>query len=87
MRNLSTQVPETLVTTAVDATPDTRTIMPSPSIMPLVSAVFTSIMLASSIFSPWAVVWGTIPVVAALTIWFWPRKKETKHHLALEKPP
>jgi cytochrome c oxidase subunit 1 len=27
----------------------------------------------SSIFTPWAVVLGTLPVAAALTAWFWPK--------------
>ena len=75
------------MTTAVDALPDARNAMPSPTPWPLIAALFTSIMLISSIFTPWAVVWGSIPVVIALTIWFWPTKHETKKHLALEKPP
>ena len=29
----------------------------------------------------------TIPIVIALTIWFWPTKRETRQHVALEKPP
>jgi cytochrome c oxidase subunit 1 len=87
VRRLSTQVPEVLLTTAIDAIPDVRNAMPTPTPWPLVAAVFTSIMLISSIFTPWAVVWGTVPVVIVLTIWFWPTKKETKKHIALEKPP
>jgi cytochrome c oxidase subunit 1 len=87
VRGLSTKVPEVLLTTAVDALPDVRNAMPSPTPWPLIAAVFTSIMLISSIFTPWAVAWGSIPVVIALTVWFWPTKQETKQHLALEKPP
>ena len=87
VRGLSTQVREVLVTTAIDAVPDIRNAQPSPSIWPLIAAVFTSIMLIWSIFSPWAMVWGAIPVTIALTIWFWPTKRETRKHVALEKPP
>ena len=36
-------------------------------------AIATSVMLISSIFSPWAVVWGSIPVAIALIGWFWPK--------------
>jgi cytochrome c oxidase subunit I len=87
VRGLSTQVPEVLVTTAIDARPDIRNAMPTPTLWPLIAAAFTSVMLIASIFTPWAVVWGTIPVAAALTIWFWPTRRETKQHLMLEKAP
>jgi cytochrome c oxidase subunit 1 len=30
-------------------------------------------MLIWSIFSPWAVVWGSIPIAATLIGWFWPK--------------
>ena len=30
-------------------------------------------MFIGSIFTPWAVVWGSIPVAIAVTIWFWPK--------------
>jgi len=30
-------------------------------------------MLISSIFSPWAVVWGSVPIAVALIGWFWPK--------------
>jgi hypothetical protein len=52
-----------------------------------VGAVFTTIMFVSSIFTPWAVVWGTALVVIPLTLWFWPTKGETAKHLELEKRP
>ena len=85
VHGLSTRVPEVLVTTAIDAIPDHRDAFPTPSIWPLIAAVATSIMLTASIFTPWAVVWGTIPVVIALTIWFWPTDEEARQHRALER--
>jgi cytochrome c oxidase subunit 1 len=30
-------------------------------------------MLVWSIFSPWGVVWGSIPIVITLIGWFWPK--------------
>jgi cytochrome c oxidase subunit 1 len=30
-------------------------------------------MLIASIFSPWAVLWGAIPIGLALIGWFWPK--------------
>ena len=37
------------------------------------TAIATSVMLIWSIFTPWAVVWGSIPVAIALIGWFWPK--------------
>jgi hypothetical protein len=87
VRGLSTTVPETLATTALDALPDHREAFPRPSIWPFLAAVATTILFIGSIFTPWAVVWGSIPVAVALTAWFWPGRKETARHLALEKSP
>ena len=39
---------------------------PSPSIWPFVSAVATTVLFIGSIFTPWAVVWGSVPVAIAL---------------------
>jgi cytochrome c oxidase subunit I+III len=78
---------EVLVTTALDALPDYRLISPSPSQWPFWSAVATFGMLFASIFTPWAVVWGSIPVAVALIAWFWPQRQETLAHLTLEKAP
>ena len=78
---------ECLVVSARDAHPDHRLAFPEPNIWPFWGAVFTSIMFFASIFTPWAVVWGAIPVTMALVAWFWPRKHETAEHLRLEKRP
>jgi cytochrome c oxidase subunit I+III len=40
-----------------------------------------------SIFTPWALVWATIPIAAAVTLWFWPKLQEVRQTLALEKRP
>jgi cytochrome c oxidase subunit 1 len=65
---------ELLLTTVVDARPDLREPSPAASIWPLVSAVTLTGLLIGSIFTPWAVVWGVVPVAVALTIWFWPKQ-------------
>jgi cytochrome c oxidase subunit I len=62
-----------LVTTAASAEPDLREVSPEPSIWPFLSALATAGAFIASIFSPWAVVWGAIPVGAALIGWFWPK--------------
>jgi cytochrome c oxidase subunit 1 len=64
---------ELLITTVVEAQPEARDSSPGPSIWPLISAIATSAVLIWSIFSPWAVVWGSIPVAIGLTLWFWPK--------------
>ena len=63
---------ELLVTSVVQATPEARESSPRNSVWPLWAAIATTIMLISSIYSPWAVVWGMIPMAVALTGWFWP---------------
>jgi cytochrome c oxidase subunit I+III len=78
---------ELLVTTLLDAQPDHRFTDPHPSIWPLVSAIATSVLLIGSIFTPWAVVWGSVPVAIALVAWFWPKKQETAESRAKERGP
>ena len=70
---LRTDRREFLITTLTKATPEARESSPRDSIWPLCTAIATSVMLIWSIFSPWAVVWGSIPVVIALIGWFWPK--------------
>jgi cytochrome c oxidase subunit 1 len=84
---LSMDPPENLVTCVLDAAPDHRSVYPRPGIWPFLSAVATTVLFIGSIFTPWAVVWGSIPVAIALTAWFWPGKDEIDEHLALERKP
>jgi cytochrome c oxidase subunit 1 len=64
---------ELVLSTVVEAKPDLRDPSPTPSIWPLLSALATTFMFVWSIFSPWAVVWGAIPMGMAITCWFWPK--------------
>jgi cytochrome c oxidase subunit I+III len=70
---LRTDRRELVVTTLSTATPEAREASPRNSIWPLWTAIATSVMLIWSIFTPWAVVWGSIPVAVALIGWFWPK--------------
>lgn len=63
-----------LITRVMDAEPDHVEEMPEPSIWPFVTAVAVSGLFIGSIFTPWAVLWGAIPVFVAMVCWFWPRK-------------
>ena len=64
---------ELVMTTVIEAEPDLREPSPMPTIWPLLAALATTGLFIWSIFSPWAVVWGSIPVGIALTLWFWPK--------------
>jgi len=64
---------ELVLTTVVEAVPDIRDPSPTPTIWPLIAALATTGLFIWSIFSPWALVWGAIPVGIALTAWFWPK--------------
>jgi cytochrome c oxidase subunit I len=64
---------ELVVTTVVEAIAEARESSPRNSIWPLLAAIATSVMLIWSIFTPWAVVWGSIPIAIALIGWFWPK--------------
>jgi cytochrome c oxidase subunit I+III len=67
---------EVLVTRVLDAEPDHRLHSPDPSIWPFLTGIATTGLFVGSIFTPWAVVWGSIPVTLALIGWFWPRVKD-----------
>jgi cytochrome c oxidase subunit 1 len=70
---LRTDRRELIVTSVAEAEPEARETSPSDSIWPLIAAIVTSAVLIGSIFTPWAVVWGSIPVGLALVGWFWPK--------------
>ena len=64
---------ELLLTTVMAATPDEREPSAEPSPWPLISAVAVTVMFVSSIFSPWAVLFGAVPAAIAIIAWFWPK--------------
>ena len=64
---------ELLLTSVMAATPSVREPSAEPAIWPLVAAMAVTVMFVCSIFSPWAVLFGAVPVTIALTAWFWPK--------------
>ncbi len=70
---LKVHVREVLVTTAMEARPDLREPSPQDSIWPFFAALAVSFTFLGSIFTPWAVVWGALPVAVTLIGWFWPK--------------
>ena len=78
MQGLRVDERELLLTRVIDAEPDLREPTPVPTIWPLVAALATTAVFVSSMFTPWAVVIGGLPVGVALIAWFWP--KDTRLH-------
>ena len=78
-QGLSLDRREILLTTPFEAEPDYRQHSPAPSIWPFLAALATSAMFVWSIFSPWALVWGALPIAATITGWFWPKGPRRGH--------
>jgi hypothetical protein len=78
MQGLRVDDRELLLTSVIDARPDVREPSAVPSVWPFVAAVATTVVFVSSMFTPWAVVVGSVPLGAALIGWFWP--KDPKVH-------
>jgi cytochrome c oxidase subunit 1 len=69
---------DVLVTRVLDAEPDHRKVFPEPSIWPFITAVTVSAMYIATLFTPWGLVWGAIPITIALIGWAWPRNRGKK---------
>jgi cytochrome c oxidase subunit I+III len=81
---LRTDVRDTLVTTLLDAEPDSKHRHPNPSIWPLVTAIATTILFVTLIFTPWGAVIGTPLFLLALLGWGWPRGREKREQQLVE---
>jgi cytochrome c oxidase subunit 1 len=81
---LRTDVRDTLVTTLLDAEPDNKHRHPNPSIWPLLSAIATTILFVTLIFTPWGAVIGTPLLLLALLGWGWPRGQEKREQQLVE---
>jgi len=78
MDGLSLDQREVLVTSLVEAEPSYIQNSPKASLWPLIAAITVSVMFVGSIFTPWALVWGPVPMAVALTIWFWPTQPRAR---------
>jgi cytochrome c oxidase subunit I+III len=65
-----------LVTYVLDAEPDHRLESPTPSVWPFLTAIATTVMFVWSIFTPWGVVYGSLPIFLAMIGWFWPKSAD-----------
>jgi cytochrome c oxidase subunit I+III len=73
MRGLQLDERELVLTSVLDAQPDLREPSVPPTIWPLLAAVAVGAMFLASIFTPWAVIVGAVPIAITLTAWFWPK--------------
>jgi cytochrome c oxidase subunit I+III len=64
---------ESLLTTVLDAEPDSRHADPSETVAPFLSALAVGAMFIGAIFTPWAFVVGAVLLFPALLAWGWPR--------------
>jgi heme/copper-type cytochrome/quinol oxidase subunit 1 len=73
-----------LTTRTLDAEPDGRDEFPAPSIWPFLAAVATSLAFIASIFTPWGITLGAIPVAITMIAWFWPKRQPAERRRARE---
>jgi cytochrome c oxidase subunit 1 len=78
--------PEVLLTTALDALPDSRHKMPGPSIWPLMLALGVGVTFITLIFTPWGIPIGTALSFAAFAGWAWPRGSPDVETIEVEEP-
>ncbi|WFP75442.1 cytochrome c oxidase subunit I [Mesorhizobium sp. WSM4906] len=67
---------ELVVTSVTEANPDIREESPAPSIWPFLAAFATAVAFIGSIYTPWAITWGSPVVALVLVAWFWPKTTE-----------
>jgi cytochrome c oxidase subunit 1 len=73
---LAVDMRQQLVTSVTESLPEVRLASPTPTIWPLVVAILVAITFIGSVYTPWAVVWGSLPLGIALTAWFWPSSEK-----------
>jgi cytochrome c oxidase subunit I+III len=82
---LREDVREIISTKPLDADPDHRELLPSPTIWPFLASLATTFLFVASIFNPWGFVWGCVPLAITLIGWFWPSRREVQLKRELEK--
>jgi cytochrome c oxidase subunit I+III len=73
---------EFLVTSALDAIPDSRHDLPGESWWPLAMALAIGVTFIGAIFNPWAYVVGFALALAAFAGWGWPRGEHPEEQVA-----
>jgi cytochrome c oxidase subunit I+III len=73
-----------LTTRTLDAEPDSKDEFPAPSIWPFLAALATTAAFIGSIFTPWGITIGAVPIAITLIGWFWPDKQSAERRRARE---
>ncbi len=73
---LRTDMREVLITTLLDARPDSRHRHPNASIMPLLTALATGVTFIMLIFTPWGLPVGGALLTLTCVAWGWPDRRE-----------
>jgi cytochrome c oxidase subunit I+III len=68
---------ELLLTTPAEARPDLREPSADPSLWPFLAALAATFLFILSIFTPWGLYIGAVPVAVTLIGWFWPDPRES----------
>ncbi len=74
---------ETLASHVVDAIPESRLVLPGPTLLPLYAAFAVAFTFIGLVLNPWLVVIGGVFTFAALVAWNWPKDWQ----LAMEDDP
>ncbi len=77
--------PEVLLTTVLDAVPDSRHQHPRPTLWPLMLALAIGVLFIALIFTPWGFVVGTVLSFIAFAGWAWPRGSAAVENLELTR--
>ncbi|HET7234259.1 MAG TPA: cytochrome c oxidase subunit I [Longimicrobium sp.] len=77
---------QVLVTSVMDAEPESLYEHPGPTIWPLVVALAIGVTFIAGIFTPWAFLIGPALMFAPLVLWFWPKRKEPRERSFAEEP-
>ncbi|HEY2065479.1 MAG TPA: cytochrome c oxidase subunit I [Gemmatimonadaceae bacterium] len=78
---------ELLITTALDALPDSRHDLPDESIWPLIMSLAVAVTFIGAVFNPWAYVVGFVFGCIAFAGWGWPRKADPEKIVAAGRIP
>jgi hypothetical protein len=82
---LRTDMREILVTTLMDAEPDSRMRLPESTPWPFLTALATGVTFITLIFTPWGLPIGAVLLTVTLTGWAWPTRTEHELQLRQEK--
>jgi len=82
---LRTDMREILVTTLLDAEPDSRMRLPEPTLWPFLAALATGATFITLIFTPWGLPIGAVLLTVTLVGWGWPSRREHRLQVREEK--